>query len=86
MRQGLRSLGYDVMDSPTGIIPIIIGDTAEAIRMSNQLLELGIFVVGFGFPVVPEGHAQLRVQMSAAHTESQIHRSLEAFGKLRTGA
>jgi glycine C-acetyltransferase len=86
MREGLRSLGYDVMDSPTGIIPIMIGDTAEAIRMSDRLLELGIFVVGFGFPVVPEGHARLRVQMSAAHTDAQIARSLEAFEKLRASA
>lgn len=86
MREGLRSLGYDVMDSPTGIIPIMIGDTAEAIRMSDQLLELGIFVVGFGFPVVPEGHARLRVQMSAAHTDAQIARSLDAFDKLRSNA
>ncbi len=84
MRQGLRSLGYDVMDSPTGIIPIMIGDTAEAIAMSARLLEMGIFVVGFGYPVVPEGHARLRVQMSAAHTDVQIQRSLEAFDKLRS--
>ena len=86
MRDGLRSLGYDVMDSPTGIIPIIIGDTAEAIRMSERLLEMSIFVVGFGFPVVPEGHARLRVQMSAAHTEAQIGRALDAFDKLRSNA
>jgi len=82
MRDGLRGLGYEVMDSPTGIIPIMIGDTAAAIRLSDRLLEMGIFVVGFGFPVVPEGHARLRVQMSAAHTSQQIERSLEAFGKL----
>ena len=84
MREGLRDLGYEVMDSPTGIIPIMIGDTAEAIRMSDQLLKSGVFVVGFGFPVVPEGHARLRVQMSAAHTDAQIERSLEAFSKLRS--
>lgn len=83
MRDGLRSLGFDVMDSPTGIIPIMIGDTAEAIRMSDRLLSMGIFVVGFGFPVVPEGQARLRVQMSAAHTNAQIERSLEAFATLR---
>ncbi len=83
MRAGLRSLGYEVMDSPTGIIPIIIGDTARAIRLSEQLLNHGVFVVGFGFPVVPEGQARLRVQMSAAHTPAQIDRTLEAFGKLR---
>lgn len=83
MRSGLRSLGYEVMDSPTGIIPIMIGDTAAAIRLSNCLLELGLFVVGFGFPVVPEGHARLRVQMSAAHSDAQIARSLDAFATLR---
>jgi len=86
MREGLRSLGFDVIESPTGIIPIMIGDTAEAIRMSDRLLEMGIFVVGFGFPVVPEGHARLRVQMSAAHTDAQIVRSLEAFEKIRSTA
>ena len=83
MRGGLRELGFEVVDSPTGIIPIMIGDTAEAIRLSNRLLELGVFVVGFGFPVVPEGAARLRVQMSAAHTDTQIDRTLEAFATLR---
>jgi glycine C-acetyltransferase len=83
MREGLRALRYEVMDSPSGIIPIMIGDTAAAIRLSNRLLDMGIFVVGFGFPVVPEGHARLRVQMSAAHTDAQIDRSLEAFATLR---
>jgi glycine C-acetyltransferase len=83
MRSGLRSLGFDVVDSPTGIIPIMIGDTAEAIRMSDRLLEAGIFVVGFGFPVVPEGHARLRVQMSSEHTPQQIEQTLESFGRLK---
>lgn len=81
MREGLGSLGYDVMDSPTGIIPIMIGDTAQAIRMSDRLLDMGIFVVGFGYPVVAEGKARLRVQMSAAHSQDQIDRALDAFGE-----
>jgi len=85
MRDGLRSLGFEVMDSPTGIIPIMIGGTAEAIRLSDRLLERGIFVVGFGFPVVPEGQARLRVQMSSAHTDAQIERTLDAFAALKTG-
>jgi glycine C-acetyltransferase len=84
MRSGLRSLGYSVLESPTGILPIIIGDTAEAIRLSNQLLTMGVFVIGFGFPVVPEGTARLRVQMSAAHTDEHIDRALAAFAKLRS--
>ncbi len=86
MRDGLRSLGYDVMDSPTGIIPIMIGDTAQAINMSDRLLDMGIFVVGFGYPVVPEGSARLRVQMSAAHSQAQIERTLEAFAGLEASA
>jgi len=83
MRQGLRDLGYEVLESPTAILPIIVGDTARAIRFSNRLLEMGVFVIGFGFPVVPEGAARLRVQMSAAHTDEHIQRTLEAFRKLR---
>lgn len=83
MRAGLRSLGFHVMESPSGIIPILVGDTAAALEISDRLLHLGVFVVGFGFPVVPEGQARLRVQMSAAHTPAQIERSLEAFAKIR---
>lgn len=83
MRSGLRQLGFDVLESPTGILPIIIGETAEAIRLSNELLAMGVFVIGFGFPVVPEGSARLRVQMSAAHTEEHIEQALAAFAKLR---
>ena len=84
MRSGLKSLGYEALESPTAIIPIIVGDTAKAIRLSNRLLELGVFVIGFGFPVVPEGTARLRVQMSAAHTPQQIEKALEAFKKLKS--
>ena len=84
MRDGLRSLGYEVMDSPSAILPIMIGDTAEAIRASDRLLELGIFVVGFGFPVVPDRTARLRVQMSAGHTDQHLQIALETFEKLKT--
>jgi len=84
MRDGLRSLDYEVLDSPTAILPIMIGDTAEAIRLSERLLQMRIFVVGFGYPVVPEGTARLRVQMSAAHTSDHIDTALEAFKALKT--
>ena len=83
MRDGLKALGYEVVDSPTAIIPIIIGDTAEALRLSDRLLADGIMVVGFGFPVVPEGTARLRVQMSAAHTAAHIEAALDAFARIR---
>jgi glycine C-acetyltransferase len=83
MRTGLRELGYRVLESPTAILPIIVGDTARAIDLSNRLLRMGVFVIGFGFPVVPEGTARLRIQMSAAHTEEHIARALDAFRRLR---
>lgn len=67
-RQLLRARGYPVNDHPSAIIPIMIGDTAKAIAVSAALLERGVFVTGFGYPVVPEGTARIRVQVSYAHT------------------
>ncbi len=82
IREGLRKLGFEVHDSPTAIVPIIIGDTAEAIAKSKRLLELGIFVIGFGYPVVPQGKARLRVQVSAALEPSHIEKIFDAFARL----
>ena len=81
-RTKIREAGFTVGDSPTAICPIIVHDTAKAIAMSKRLLELGVFVIGFGYPVVPEGHARLRVQISAAHTTQHIDRLVEALRKL----
>ncbi|MHC4416270.1 MAG: aminotransferase class I/II-fold pyridoxal phosphate-dependent enzyme [Planctomycetota bacterium] len=82
-RQGIREAGFDVLDSPTAICPIIVGDTARAIAMSNRLLELGVFVIGFGYPVVPEGTARLRAQISAAHEKSHLDQLIDCMKKLR---
>ncbi len=82
MRAGLAGLGFDLHDSPTAIIPIMIGDEAEAIRKSRRLFDLGVMVIGFGFPVVPKGEARLRVQVSAALQDDHIEKILDAFGKL----
>jgi glycine C-acetyltransferase len=82
-RQGIRQVGFEVLESTTAICPIIVHDTAKAIAMSKRLLELGSFVIGFGYPVVPEGHARLRVQISAAHTKSHLDRLLEGLRQLR---
>lgn len=81
-RRGIKAAGFDVLDSPTAICPIIVHDTAKAIAMSKRLLELGVFVIGFGYPVVPEGHARLRVQISAAHEREHIDRLIAALKKL----
>jgi glycine C-acetyltransferase len=82
IRAGLTQLGFHLHDSPTAIIPIMIGDEAEAIAKSRRLMELGVLVIGFGFPVVPKGQARLRVQVSAALEEEHIERALDAFSKL----
>jgi glycine C-acetyltransferase len=82
LREGLRKLGFELQDSPSAIIPIMIGDEAEAIRKSERLLEMGVWVVAFGFPVVPRGEARLRVQVSAALEDNHLEKVLDAFSKL----
>jgi glycine C-acetyltransferase len=82
VRDGLKKLGFDCHDSPSAIIPITIGETADAIVKSRRLMELGVWVVAFGFPVVPQGQARLRVQVSAALEPEHIRQALDAFSKL----
>ncbi len=82
-RRELRRIGYAPLESASAIVPVIVGETARAIQLSRRLYEYGVFVIGFGYPVVPEGSARLRVQLSAAHTREQLDRALEAFDKLR---
>ncbi|MDX2130870.1 MAG: aminotransferase class I/II-fold pyridoxal phosphate-dependent enzyme [Planctomycetota bacterium] len=81
-RTRLKDAGFDVLPSPTAICPIIVHDTARAISMSARLLEKGVFVIGFGYPVVPEGHARLRCQISAAHTTQHIDALVDALKSL----
>ena len=82
-RAGIRESGFEVLESPTAICPIIVHDTAKAIAMSKRLLELGVFAIGFGFPVVAEGHARLRVQISAAHEANHIKQLVDGLKILR---
>lgn len=82
LRDGFANLGYECADSPTAIIPIMIGDEAETIKKSARLFELGVMAIGFGFPVVPRGEARIRVQVSAALTDDHLQQALDAFAKL----
>lgn len=82
MRDGLKGLGFETVEGPSAITPIILGPTAKAIAASKRLLELGVFVIGFGYPVVPEGKARLRVQISAGHRPEHLEKALDAFKKL----
>ncbi|MCG8469742.1 MAG: glycine C-acetyltransferase [Gemmatimonadetes bacterium] len=81
-REGLIALGYEPIPGETAIVPVIIGETADAIRLSRELLEEGVFVIGFGYPVVPRGEARIRCQISAAHEREHIDAALAALEKV----
>jgi glycine C-acetyltransferase len=81
-RQGLLTLGFRPLAGDTPIVPVILGETAAAIRMSELLLDQGVFVTGFGFPVVPQGQARVRCQISAAHTREDLDQALAAFSRV----
>src|SRR5213592_3027854 len=83
-REQLSALGFRPLPGATPIIPVILGETAKAIRMSEMLLDEGVFVTGFGYPVVPQGHARVRCQISAAHTKDDLDFALGAFKKVGT--
>jgi glycine C-acetyltransferase len=78
-RDALKRIGYKPLESESAIVPIIVGETAFAIALSDKLLKAGVFVTGFGYPVVPEGTARIRVQISAALTQDEMDRALAAF-------
>jgi len=81
-RERLLELGFRPLPGETPIIPVILGETAAAIRMSDMLLSEGVFVTGFGFPVVPQGQARVRCQLSAAHNRDDLDEALAAFKKV----
>ena len=83
-REQLLARGFKPLEGETPIIPVILGETAKAIQLSNLLLEEGVFVTGFGFPVVPKGEARVRCQVSAGHTRDDLDQALDAFVKVGT--
>lgn len=81
-RDQLLGLGFKPLPGETPIIPVILGETSKAIEMSNALLDEGVFVTGFGYPVVPQGQARIRCQISAAHTRDDLDVVLAAMRKV----
>jgi glycine C-acetyltransferase len=75
MREAIAATGLDPLEGESAIVPIIVGETPTAIGMSARLLELGVYVTGFGYPVVPEGTARVRVQVSAALERAELERA-----------
>lgn len=78
-REQIVESGFKPLPGDTPIVPIIVGETAAAIQMSDMLLEEGVFVTGFGFPVVPQGQARVRCQLSAAHSRADLDEAIAAF-------
>ncbi|MFM7275020.1 MAG: glycine C-acetyltransferase [Gammaproteobacteria bacterium] len=81
-RAGMQAAGFRLAGAGHPIVPVMIGDAALAARMAEALLEEGIYVIGFSFPVVPKGQARIRTQMSAAHTPEHVDRAIAAFTKV----
>ena len=75
----MTAAGFDILPGEHPIVPIMLGDARLAGQMADAVLEHGIYVIGFSFPVVPRGQARIRVQLSAAHTEEHIQRAVAAF-------
>ena len=81
-RAQLTNLGFRLVPGEHPIIPVMLGEASLAVTMAERLLAEGIYVIGFSYPVVPEGQARIRVQMSAAHTRTQLERAVKAFAKV----
>ncbi|MFE8968103.1 glycine C-acetyltransferase [Streptomyces albogriseolus] len=78
-RRRLTEEGFDILPGDHAIAPVMIGDAARAGRMAELLLERGVYVIGFSYPVVPQGQARIRVQLSAAHSTDDVNRAVDAF-------
>jgi len=81
-RGGMTEAGFDLLPGEHPIIPVMLGDAALSQKMADQLMDEGVYVIGFFYPVVPKGQARIRTQMSAAHTPEQIDRAVEAFARV----
>lgn len=81
-KKGIKSAGFDIIDGDAAIVPVMLYDAKLAQKMANMLLDEGIYVIGFFYPVVPKGKARIRVQLSAAHTKEQLDKAISAFTKV----
>ncbi|MGH7690540.1 MAG: aminotransferase class I/II-fold pyridoxal phosphate-dependent enzyme, partial [Gemmatimonadaceae bacterium] len=81
-REQIVEAGFKPLPGETPIVPIIVGETAAAIQLSDMLLDEGVFVTGFGFPVVPKGEARVRCQISAGHTRADLDTAIDAFKRV----
>jgi len=81
-REGMKKAGLNILEGTHPIAPVMLGDARLASEMADALLEEGIYVIGFSFPVVPKGQARIRVQVSAAHTREDLDHAIDAFTRV----
>ena len=81
-KKGMKEAGFDIIDGDSAIVPVMLYDAKLSQKMADRLLEEGIYVIGFFFPVVPKGRARIRVQLSAAHTKEHLDKAINAFIKI----
>src|SRR5690606_4033126 len=82
-RDGITAAGFEIRPGVHPIVPIMLGDARLAVEFARRLLDHGVYVIGFAYPVVPKGQARIRVQLSAAHTAEEIDRAVAAFAAVR---
>jgi len=82
-REAMSSLGFTILPGTHPISPIMLGDAALAAKVAEAMLARGVYVVGFSFPVVPQGKARIRTQISAAHTRADLEFAVKCFGEVK---
>ena len=82
-REGMSRLGFNILPGTHPIVPVMLGDAALASRFADAMLEKGVYVIGFSYPVVPQGKARIRTQISAAHSREDLEKALDAFGAVK---
>jgi glycine C-acetyltransferase len=82
-RQAMTSAGFNIVPGEHPIVPVMLGDAALASKFADAMLERGVYVIGFSFPVVPQGKARIRTQISAAHTREDLERAVNAFMEVK---
>jgi glycine C-acetyltransferase len=80
----MTSSGFSILPGEHPIVPVMLGDAAVATRMADLMLAEGVYVIGFSYPVVPQGKARIRTQVSAAHSRTDLEQAINAFETVRT--
>jgi glycine C-acetyltransferase len=82
-REGMAGRGFAILQGSHPIVPIMLGDAALATKFADLMLQRGVYVIGFSYPVVPEGKARIRAQISAAHTREELEHAMESFAEVK---